>query len=80
MTQTRAPMTIEQRLDALPARLLTLRTNSGLSQAAVSEHLGLSASMWGHLETGRSIPSIETILKICHAFRTNPSWLFSFED
>jgi transcriptional regulator with XRE-family HTH domain len=73
-------MTIDQRLNHLPAKLKALRAGSGLTQEAVSAHLGVSASLWGHLETGRSIPSLETVLKICHAFRTNPSWLFSFED
>jgi transcriptional regulator with XRE-family HTH domain len=73
-------LTIEQRLALLPEKLKILRARTSLTQEAVSTHLQMTTSIWGHYENGRFLPSIETILKICQAFQTTPDWLFSFEE
>lgn len=73
-------MTPKQRLEALPARLKQLRETYGMSQEDMSAHLGVSASVFGHYENGRSFPSYEMLLRICHAFNTSPNWIFNFED
>jgi transcriptional regulator with XRE-family HTH domain len=73
-------MDYNARVNALPERFRLLRDRSGMSQEALSAHLHLSASVWGHLESGRMTPSLETLLKICQVFQTTPNWLLSYKE
>lgn len=48
------------------------RSDSGLSQAKVSDLLYLSRSTYNHFETGLRTPSIETLIRISSIYRINP--------
>lgn len=47
--------------------LRTLRENRGLSRNAVSERAGLSISTLARLESGLSVPSIDTLVKLANS-------------
>jgi transcriptional regulator with XRE-family HTH domain len=47
--------------------LLALRERRGLSQADVCRRAGLSRSTLSKLESGRSVPTIETLLKLANS-------------
>lgn len=44
----------------------------GLSQNQVSKKCYLSKSYYNHFETGKRIPSLETLIRICSSLNTNP--------
>jgi transcriptional regulator with XRE-family HTH domain len=47
--------------------LVALREKRGLSQDAVSKRAGISRSALSKLESGRSVPTIETLLKLANS-------------
>ena len=47
--------------------LVALREQRGLSQDAVSKRAGISRSALSKLESGRSVPTIETLLKLANS-------------
>jgi transcriptional regulator with XRE-family HTH domain len=49
--------------------LLALRERRGLSQAAVCRRAGISRSALSKLESGRSVPTIETLLKLANSMK-----------
>jgi transcriptional regulator with XRE-family HTH domain len=49
--------------------LVALREERGLSQTAVSKRAGISRSALANTESGRSIPTIETLLKLANSMR-----------
>jgi transcriptional regulator with XRE-family HTH domain len=49
------------------ADLLTLRVDQRLSRNALSKRAGIAASTLGRLESGLSVPSIETLLKLANS-------------
>ena len=49
--------------------LVALREERGLSQTAVSKRAGISRSALAKIESGRSVPTIETLLKLANSMK-----------
>ena len=47
--------------------LRTLREQRGFTKCAMSERSGVSLSTLSRLESGRSVPNIETLVKLANA-------------
>lgn len=48
-------------------RIMERRKELRLTQEALAEHAGISASFMGHIERGSRIASLDTLLSICIA-------------
>lgn len=59
----------------LGARIARRRRELGLKQYQVSERAGLSDKYISCIETARSIPSIDVLMRICDALETTPDLL-----
>ncbi|MCM1333530.1 MAG: helix-turn-helix domain-containing protein [Bacteroides sp.] len=59
----------------LGARIAARRRELGLKQYQVSERAGLSDKYISCIETARSIPSIDVLMRICDALETTPDLL-----
>ena len=57
-------------------RLKTARENAKMSQLELSYKSGVSQNMITYIETGKSSPTLTTILKLCHALNISPAVLF----
>lgn len=55
--------------------LRDLRTDSDLTQQQVAEILDISASHYGHFETGIREPSLSTLRRICELFHVSADYL-----
>ncbi len=53
-------------------RIAARRKALGLKQSAVNEAAGLSDKYLSNIETARSIPSIDVLMRICAALDTTP--------
>jgi len=53
-------------------RISTRRKQLGLKQTEVEEKANLSQKYLSNIETGKSIPSIDVLLRLCHALETTP--------
>ena len=53
-------------------RIALRRKSLGLKQNAVNEKAGLSDKYLSNIETARSIPSIDVLMRICDALNTTP--------
>ena len=49
------------------ADLLTLREHQGLTRKPLAEGSGISRSTLGRLEAGRSVPTIEMLVKLANS-------------
>ena len=58
-------------------RLRKEREKAGLSQLELALRADISQNMINYIETGKRTPSLDTLLKICHALNINPAVLFS---
>ena len=56
-----------------------IRKNTGITQDAFSEILGLETSSISNIETGKSYPSMQTIIKLIEKFNINPTDIFDYE-
>lgn len=68
-------MTTEQE-DKILQRLKKAREEAKLSQLELSYKSGVSQNMITYIETGKSSPTLSTLLKLCNALSINPSILF----
>ena len=59
----------------LGRRVAKRRKELGLKQVEVNERADLSDKYLSHIETARSIPSIEVLMKICTVLDTTPDHL-----
>ena len=62
-------------LSGIGYRLRVLRRSQGLSYAAVGRAAGLSHAMVMYIETGQTLPGLETVEKLATAFKVDPRWL-----
>lgn len=60
---------------ALGARISARRKELGLKQYEVCEAIEVNYKYLSNLETGRSSPSLELIMKLCSVLRTTPDYL-----
>lgn len=64
----------------LGARIRLLRTERGLSQARLAEMVDSYRTIVCRVESGRHMPSIETVLEYAEALDANPSDILSVLD
>lgn len=57
----------------LGKRLASARKSRNMTQEALAEATGLTNNFISNIETGRSIPSLETISKLCNALDITPN-------
>jgi transcriptional regulator with XRE-family HTH domain len=70
MEQRGDVMTIDFRL--LGKRIASARKKKGLTQERLAEHAELTNTYVSNIERGRSIPSLETLMKLCSALGCTP--------
>ena len=68
-------VTTEQE-DRVLQRLKKAREEARISQLELSYKSGVSQNMITYIETGKSSPTLSTLLKLCNALSINPSTLF----
>ena len=56
-------------------RITIARESAGYTQKKFSEIIGISANAQSSLESGKSRPSFETLIKIINTTHCDPSWL-----
>jgi transcriptional regulator with XRE-family HTH domain len=71
---------IETQTRQVAARLRIEREKARISQMDLSFLAGLSQNQVFCIETGRRIPNLYTLLKICNALRISPAVLFDVSD
>jgi len=59
----------------LKLRLKVLRIEFELTQSDVAQKVGLSTTGYGNIETGKSIPSLETLIKLADLFNVSLDYL-----
>jgi len=62
---------------ALGKRIAKRRRELGLTQVQVNETAGLSDKYLSNIETARSIPSIDVLMRICGAISITPDYLLT---
>ena len=60
---------------SLGDKLRKKRDELGLTQATVSEKLGISESFYGHIERGDRIASMETLIRLARLFNVSLDYL-----
>ena len=66
-------MNIDYRM--LGVRIKNARESKSLTQEQLAEITGLSNNYISNIERNRSIPSLETLVKICNALNVTPDFL-----
>ncbi len=56
-------------------RIANRRRELGLKQYKVCELVGVNYKYLSNIETGRSAPSLELIMKLCSVLKTTPNYL-----
>lgn len=60
---------------ALGKRIASLRKRKSMTQEQLAEKTELSNNYISHIENSRSIPSLETLMKLCAALEITPNEL-----
>lgn len=60
---------------AIGNRIALRRKALGLRQYEVCEKIGVNDKYLSNLETARSVPSLEVLLKLCEVLGTSPDYL-----
>jgi len=58
-------------------RVREARRRLHMTQEALAEELGVSASFLGHIERGKRAASIETLVALCNTLNVSPEYLLS---
>lgn len=64
-------------MDTIGERVLTLRTQRGITQKKLADEIGLRQSNVGSLENNDYKPSANTIMKLSQFFNVSADWLLS---
>lgn len=64
---------------AFGQRIRRFRKQKHLTQEALAELVGISASFLGHVERGSRIASLETLMQLCRALAVSPNELLGHE-
>ena len=67
-------------LRALGKRILELRNDQKLTQSELAEHSGLTPNYIGKIERGETQPTLDALLSIANALKSNLSNLFFYLD
>ena len=70
----------KEQLDFVLSRLKEGRQKANMSQIELSFAAGLSQNQVNCIESGRNIPNLYTLLKLCDALKIRPEVLFSQTD
>lgn len=54
-------------------RLRAVRNSAGRTQEWLAESIGLSVEMVSRIERGRTLPSVETLIRLCTALSCTPN-------
>lgn len=60
-------------------KIKEIRNNSGYTQEIFSEMIGLEPSSLSNIETGKSFPSMQTLLNIMNRFKIKPEEIFNYD-
>lgn len=67
----------QEQVNFVLSRLREERQKAGMSQIELSFAAGLSQNQVNCIESGRNIPNLCTIIKLCDALKIRPEILFS---
>lgn len=67
----------QEQVNLVLSRLKQERLKAGMSQIELSFAAGLSQNQVNCIESGRNIPNLCTIIKLCDALKIRPEILFS---
>lgn len=70
----------KEKLDFILFRLKEERLKANMSQIELSFAAGLSQNQVNCIESGRNIPNLYTLIKLCDALKIRPEILFSQPD
>ncbi|GEM_PF-1049112 len=70
----------KEQLDFVLSRLKEERQKANMSQIELSFAAGLSQNQVNCIESGRNIPNLYTLIKLCDALKIRPEVLFSQTD
>ena len=70
----------QKQVDFVLARLREERQKANMSQIELSFAAGLSQNQVNCIESGRNIPNLYTLIKLCDALKIRPEVLFSPPD
>lgn len=70
----------QEQVNLVLARLKEERQKANMSQIELSFAAGLSQNQINCIESGRNIPNLYTIIKICDALKIRPEILFEATD
>lgn len=70
----------QEQVNFVLARLKEERQKANMSQIELSFAAGLSQNQINCIESGRNIPNLYTLIKICAALKIRPEILFSTSD
>ena len=70
----------QKQVEYVLARLREERQKANMSQMELSFAAGLSQNQVNCIESGRNIPNLYTLIKICDALKIRPEILFSMPD
>ncbi|MBQ8537493.1 MAG: helix-turn-helix transcriptional regulator [Clostridia bacterium] len=63
--------------ESLGERIRRLRHSMNITQDALAERLGISASFLGHLERGSRKASLDTLVALCNYLNVSPEYLLA---
>ena len=61
-------------------RLKYFRESQNISQLELSFMSGISQNMITYIETGKRVPTLKTVIKLCNALKISPCKLFEDDD
>jgi len=70
----------KKQLDFVLSRIKEERQKANMSQIELSFAAGLSQNQVNCIESGRNIPNLYTLIKICDALKIRPEILFTTTD
>ena len=73
-------MDVDKQEKKVVSRLKAERERQKLSQLELSYRSDVSQNMIAYIESGKRVPSLSTVLKLCNALNIYPSELFQDED
>ncbi len=56
------------------------RTRLGLTQEEVAERVGVATEVYGRVERGNMLPSVPTLMRLCHALALDANALLGFSS
>ena len=70
----------QEQVQFVLSRIKEERQKANMSQIELSFNAGLSQNQINCIESGRNIPNLCTLIKICNALKIKPETLFSSPD